>query len=38
VGFREARHPDRLMERRQPQPYEAGAGNGAHGAKGEHTT
>jgi GNAT superfamily N-acetyltransferase len=20
-GFREARHPDRLMERRQPQPY-----------------
>jgi GNAT superfamily N-acetyltransferase len=38
VGFREARHPDRLMERRQPQPYRAGAGNGAPGAKGEHTT
>jgi len=38
VGFREASHPDRLMERRQPQPYRAGTGNGAHGAKGEHTT
>jgi GNAT superfamily N-acetyltransferase len=37
-GFREARYPDRLMERRQPQPYNVGAGNGAHGAKGEHTT
>jgi GNAT superfamily N-acetyltransferase len=38
VGFREARYPDRLMERRQPQPYAVGAGNGAHCAKGEHTT
>lgn len=37
VGFREARYPDRLMERRRPQPYGMGAGNGAHGAKGEHT-
>jgi GNAT superfamily N-acetyltransferase len=24
-GFREARYPDRLMERRQPRPYEAPA-------------
>lgn len=38
VGFREARYPDRLMERRQPQPYAVGAGNGANRAKGEHTT
>jgi GNAT superfamily N-acetyltransferase len=38
VGFREARYPDRLMERRQPQPYGVGAGNGANRAKGEHTT
>jgi GNAT superfamily N-acetyltransferase len=37
-GFREARYPDRLMERRQPQPYDVGAGNGANRAKGEHTT
>jgi GNAT superfamily N-acetyltransferase len=34
-GFREALHPDRLMERRHPQPY--GAGNGTAAAKGEHT-
>lgn len=38
VGFREARHPDRLMERRQLQPYRAGTGNGTPAAKGEHTT
>jgi GNAT superfamily N-acetyltransferase len=38
VGFREARYPDRLMERRQPRPYRVGAGNGAHGAEGEQTT
>ena len=38
VGFREARHPDRLMERRQLQPYRAGAGHGTPAAKGEHTT
>jgi GNAT superfamily N-acetyltransferase len=25
-GFREARYPDRLMERRQPQPYGVSAG------------
>ena len=37
-GFREALHPDRLMERRQPQPYRVGASNGAHGAEGEQTT
>src|SRR5512147_3090929 len=37
VGFREARYPGRLMERRQPQAYGMGAGNGASGAKGEHT-
>jgi GNAT superfamily N-acetyltransferase len=24
-GFREARYPDRLMERRLPQPYRVGA-------------
>ena len=38
VGFREARHPDRLMERRQLQPYRPGMGNGVPAAKGEHTT
>ena len=38
VGFREARYPDRLMERRQPQPDGVGTGNGASGARGEHTT
>jgi GNAT superfamily N-acetyltransferase len=37
-GFREARYPDRLMERRQPQPYEASTGNGANRAPGEHAT
>jgi len=37
-GFREARYLDRLMERRQPQPNDVATGNGAHGAKGEHTT
>jgi GNAT superfamily N-acetyltransferase len=37
VGFREARFPDRLMERRQSQPYGAGAPTGANGAIGEHT-
>ena len=37
VGFQEARYPDRLMERRQTQPYPVGASNGAHGASGDHT-
>jgi GNAT superfamily N-acetyltransferase len=32
VGFQEARYPDRLMERRQAQPYPAPTSNGAHGA------
>jgi GNAT superfamily N-acetyltransferase len=32
VGFREARYPDRLMERRQAQPYPAATSNGARGA------
>ena len=35
-GFREARHPDRLMERRQPQPY--GVSAGASGAVERTTT
>jgi len=37
-GFAEARHPDRLMERRQPRPYSPAAGNGATGAEKERTT
>ena len=37
VGFRQARYPDRLMERRQSQPYGAGTPTGANGAIGEHT-
>jgi GNAT superfamily N-acetyltransferase len=37
VGFQAARHPDRLMERRQAQPYPVGQTNGAHGAPGEQT-
>jgi GNAT superfamily N-acetyltransferase len=37
VGFQPARYPDRLMERRQPQPSVAASNNGAHGAPGEHT-
>ena len=35
-GFREARYPDRLMERRQPQPY--GVSAGASGAAERTTT
>jgi GNAT superfamily N-acetyltransferase len=35
-GFGEARHPDRLMERRQPQPY--GVSAGASGAVERTTT
>lgn len=38
VGFRPPRYPDRLIERRQTQPYPAGSCNGAHGATGDHTT
>ena len=38
VGFEPPRYPDRLMERRQTQPYPAGSSNGAHGATGDHTT
>jgi GNAT superfamily N-acetyltransferase len=37
-GFRDALHPDRLMERRRPQPYGAGAGNGTPATGGEHAT